>query len=841
MLSDAEVKNEFKKKAQQHPEQYYPVETLKELGFKRKQCACCQWFWTTINAQHCGEPACSGGFGFIGNSPAKKRLSYTDVWKRFSKIHEKLGYTPIKRYPVVARWNSTVDFTIASIAAFQPFVVTGEVEPPANPLIIPQFCLRFPDIDNVGITGHHVGFVMMGQHAFVQPENYNKDKYVKDHLEWLNQGMGLSNEDIIVHEDSWAGGGNFGPCVEFFSKGLEISNQVYMQYEVTSSGAKELKIKVLDMGQGQERAAWFTQGKASIYETSFPDVVKKLRDLTGVEFDEEFMKKFAPLSSLLNVQEVSDINLAWNNVAKKLSMNLQDLRKKILPLAGLYSVAEHTRALLISIHDGALPSNVGGMYNLRVILRRALSFIDRYKWNIDICDVAEWHVKELKEQYPELEHSLISVRKILEVEKLKYNATKQKTASTVQKVIDKDLTTEKLIELYDSQGITPELLKEEAEKINKEINVPENFYSLVADRHAGKEQETSAEREEKIYFGSVNPTSALYFGDWKLVECRSKVASIKDKYVVLDQTVFYPVSGGQIHDEGTINGQKVIDVFKQDTLIVHKLAEKPNFFVNDTVNCKVDFERRKQLTQHHTSTHIINASARKVLGLHINQASAKKAVDHAYIDVTHYELISDEDLKKIEDEANNIVKSCIPIIKLFMPRSEAEKKYTPHIYQGGVAPGKELRIVNIENVEVEACGGTHLNNTSEAELIKILKSTKVKDGVVRIFFVAGKAAKDYVFEQLNLISALAKELDVPPNRIPSRAEELFEKWKLARKAVNKDKQINLKELELSKKEIYSGDIVKKLSELLKTQPEYLVKSIQRFKREFEEFKNKLKH
>ncbi|MEM4366465.1 MAG: alanine--tRNA ligase-related protein, partial [Candidatus Woesearchaeota archaeon] len=192
-------------------------------------------------------------------------------------------------------------------------------------LVIPQFCLRFPDIDNVGITGHYVGFVMMGEHAFVPPEKYDTNSYLRHHLMWLNEGMGLPSEELTIHEDVWAGGGNFGPCLEFFSRGLEISNQVYMQYEHTTSGIKELKIKVLDMGQGQERAAWFTQGLANSYEASFPEVIKKLRKITGIGYDEKLMSQFAQYSPYLNVNEAKDINAAWASVAERLGIDLKEL------------------------------------------------------------------------------------------------------------------------------------------------------------------------------------------------------------------------------------------------------------------------------------------------------------------------------------------------------------------------------------------------------------------------------------------------------------------------------------------------------------------------------------
>ena len=176
MRPDKEVKKEFKLKASKDYEKFYAVKVLREEGFMRKHCDCGTYFWTADEKQNtCGDPNCSGGFRFFENNPAKKKLDYIKTWKRFAKLFKKWGYTPIPRYPVTARWRDDTDFVQASIYDFQPFVVSGEVKPPANPLVVPQFCLRFNDIDNVGITGaHYVGFVMIGQHAFLPKEQFDQ-------------------------------------------------------------------------------------------------------------------------------------------------------------------------------------------------------------------------------------------------------------------------------------------------------------------------------------------------------------------------------------------------------------------------------------------------------------------------------------------------------------------------------------------------------------------------------------------------------------------------------------------------------------------------------------------
>ncbi|MBI2655600.1 alanine--tRNA ligase [Candidatus Woesearchaeota archaeon] len=854
MNADKEVKTDFKIKASKDPDKYYATSVLKKEGFTRKRCnKCGTYFWSVTHENACGNPACSGGFRFIGNTPAKKELDYIGVWKEFSSLFKKWGYTPIKRYPVVARWREDTDFVQASIYDFQPYVVSGEVEPPANPLVVPQMCLRFNDIDNIGITGaHYCAFVMIGQHAFMKPKDWNQEKYFTDIHNWLKQGLGLPNDEIKFHEDAWAGGGNFGPCMEYFSRGLELGNQVYMMYEQTPGGSRELNLKVLDMGMGHERNAWFTQGKSTSYETTFPTVVRKLYEVTGVETDKHLMQKFLPYSSYLNVDEVENIDSVWNDVANKIGYDVDELRKKIQELAALYSVAEHSRALLVALSDGALPSNVGGGYNLRVILRRALSFIDKHKWDIYLPDLCRQHANYLEPLFPELMQNLDEVEKILDVEKSKYEATKQKTNSMISKLIKEDIDEKKLLVLYDSYGITPELVSEEAQKFDKKINVPENFYARVAELHENREQEHATEKEEKLNLEGVPDTKALYYADYKKNRFKAKVLKIIENKVILDETYFYPTSGGQLHDLGTLNNQNVIDVFRQGKVIIHVLNQKPEFSEGVEIEGEIDLQRRLQLAKHHTATHLINAAARKVLGSHINQAGAKKDIDKATIDLTHYENITDEQLNEIEKEANRLVKENIEVESRFLPRTEAEQAYGMGIYQGGAVPGKTLRIVNIKGIDVEACGGTHLHNTSEAGEIKILKATKISDGIVRLYFTAGEAAQKEKKQEKEILEEAARLLGVKIENLPSAVNNLFEEWKFYKKLNEKLQKYPNKKDDLIAKAVaekidstlkleeFKGNVLDKVGETLKTQPEHVVKTIKRFLKELEEYRNKLK-
>ncbi len=841
--TDKELKQIFKKIASKNPDAYFPTKELRELGYMRKNCECCgKFFWTTLKLRKvCGDPTCSGGFNVVIDNPSEVKLSFIGVWEKIVEILEPRGYVPIKRYPCVARWNPTSEFTIASISAFQPYVITGEVEPPAKKLIIPQFCLRFNDIENVGITGsHNTGFVMIGQHTFVPPEEWNQGELFMDIHDFIHKGVGLAKEEITIHEDSWAGGGSFGCSLEFFSRGVELFNQVYTMFEQTPDGPRELKLKVLDMGLGQERVAWFSQGTPNMYEAIFPFVLSKLREITNIELDLELYNKFSKYSAYLNVDEVEDMDEAWNRVAVELNLGVKDLKSKIMPMTALYSIAEHARTLLFGINDGKLPSNVGGGYNLRVIFRRAISYIDKFKWNIDMADVCVWHAEELKDIFPEVSEHLSEIREILNVEKDKFYATKEKAGKILEKVLEKgEISNDLLIELYDSNGISPDMVKITARKYGVKVKIPENFYNLVVEKHEKLEQIHATGKEIELDLKDIPETRSLYYYDYTETTNEAKVLKIFDKMVILDQSVAYPTSGGQLHDIGKINNQKFNDVFKQGNYVVHVLNNKPTFKVGDIVKLEVDKKWRQQLSQHHTATHIVNAAAREVLGSHVNQAGARKTLKNSHLDITHYEQIPKEKILEIEKKANKIVEQKLDLNLSFIPRSEAEKKYGMTIYQGGAVPGKNLRIVDIPGVDVEACGGTHLNNTSETGYIHITKSQKIQDGIVRLTFVAGSATDKLKEKHKRILEELKGILKVDRKQLVGRVKELLEKWKNVNKALKSGK-VDEQDLHLTSSETFEGDVLSEVSQFLNTKKESIPNKVRKFYSEWNEAINKLR-
>ena len=827
LLSEKEMKKRVKDEASSDPDRFFPTEVMRETGLERKTCPQCgTYFWTADpDRRVCGEPACEGGYSFIGKDNCIHKMDFIGVWKRFSDLFEKRGYTPIKRYPSISRWNPTSEFTLASITDFQPYVVRGSVKPPANPLVVPQTCLRFNDVDNVGITGrHNTGFIMIGQHAFVTEEEYDQPKYFEDIHAWLVEGMGIPLKDIVYHEDAWAGGGNFGCSLEFFSKGLEIGNQVYTMYERDGDDLKGLDIRVLDMGMGQERPAWFSHGTPTAYEPNFPTVMKRLFEIAGMKEageEKEVMKDFLPYSGLLNMDETDDIRKVWSDIASGIGVDVKFLKDSVMRHAGLYSIADHSRALLFALTDGGLPSNSGGGYNLRLIYRRAMEFINRYGWDIDMADVCHWHASYLVPQFPEMLEAVDEVREILDHEKGKYYATKEKARSTVERLVKKQekghsVTEEDLLKLYDSQGITPDLLVDSG----LDIEVPSDFYRKVSELHEGSGAQARTQKEYEIPLGGHPPTEVLYYDDYMMLEFEGEVLDVIEDNVVLDRTAFYPTSGGQLHDIGRLEGPEdleVVDVFKQDNLIVHKVqGDLSSLKPGQVMKGYIDPERRRQLAQHHTTTHIINGVARKTLGDHIWQAGAEKTEEKGRLDITHYETLDKDQLEALEKGANDIIENELEVKSMILPRDEAERRYGFRLYQGGAVPGERLRIVSIEGLDTEACGGTHLKNTSEARRVTITGTKKIQDGILRLEYVAGRRAREMYEQDLSDLNAIMWMMGLTdPESLEERSRNLFDAWKKVRKFRSKSRKMDedrkKEALESLHSDLTASDAMKSLS------------------------------
>jgi alanyl-tRNA synthetase len=750
------------------------VELFKEKGFERKQCKSCgKFFWTLKDQEVCNDSLCKG-YVFLEKQLAKK-MDYFKTWEAVKDFFVKNGHTALKRYPTICRWYPLY-FTIAGIVDFYRIAdekITFEF--PANPIILSQPCLRFNDIPNVGLTGkHYTCFDMIQQSSVYGKSGYWKDKCIELDYDLLTKVLEIKPEEINFLEDAWVGYGAFGYSLEFFVGGLEMGNAVFTEFEGDLSKYSVMKEKIIDMGAGLNRFCWLGQRTPTSYEAVFGPLIEKMIKKAGIEYDEKFFSKYSKFAAYLDFTE-SNVEKEKERIAKILKISLEELYKKTSPMEKLYAIADHSKTLLFALSDGGLPSNVGGGYNLRVVLRRALNFIEHLGSPFSIEEIIEEQAKYLKPMNPELIENLNHINKILDSERKKYKETKERVKGIVESLAKEKITEEKLIELYDSQGINPELIAE----VNNKIKIPSDFYAKVTEKHL---QEKEGKEEKKMDVTGIAKTKKLYYENEKLFEFKAKVLKIEGEDVVLDQTAFYPRGGGQEPDIGFINDSEVYDVEPYGDVIFHRV-KNPDFKVGDTVIGNVNVDRREQIKKHHTSTHLINMATRELLGNHIWQAGSKKDIDKAHLDLTHYESLTEEQRKKIEDFANNLIKKKIKVKKEVLSRSIAEEKYGFVIYQGGSIPETTLRIISIAGIDSEACGGLHVDNTEEIEEVFIFSTKRVQDGVIRVEYVAGKDLVKKTREKILVEKKISEE------RLKRKMKEITEEKNKIKNLKEKSKKL----------------------------------------------------
>lgn len=827
-LSKDLLKKEFSKNANEH----YKVALFDKEGFTRKQCKVCKrYFWSIKDRETC-EDTSHTEYSFFKKKPAS--ISYVDFWKKFADFFKKNGHTEIKKYPVVSRWRKDLYFTIASIQDFQR-IEAGKMgfEYSANPLIVPQICLRFGDIENVGVTGRHfTGFMMAGQHSFNYPkEGYWKDRCIDLNYEFITKVLGVRKEELVYSEDVWAmpDFSEFGPSLESFANGSELVNSVFTQFESVNGKIKELEGKVVDVGWGFDRLLWFYTGYDNAYEAVFHGVLEKVRKKTGRDFETDAFKKFAKVSGELDVDVLKNARERELQLLKHVGITLDEYEKKAKPIQGLYAVFDHARTLMFAIADGALPSNIGGGYNLRMILRRALDFIERYQLGIELTEVARLIAEDLKPLYPELVESLDAkeFETVVKIEKERYYKSRENAKQIVGNLIGKgkEISMQQLKTLYESNGITPEFLTNAAAAKGIEIKLPENIYeNLIQGDLVKKEKQKKA---GLLLPEGLEPTKQLYY-EFK-TEAKPKVIFMKGRYVVLDETPFYPEGGGQAADRGKINGIVVKDVQKYGgDVIVHTLEKEPDFKVGAVVEAQVDRDARRRITAHHTATHLISGAARKFLGRHAWQEGTRKEPEKAHIDIAHYDKLSEAELRGIEAIANGWIFDGIRVEANNIPRGEAEAKYGFEIYQGHGVPAKTMRIVTIRDkkgrlLDAQACGGLHaINQENILGIIKIINSYRSHDGIVRIEFVAGPSGLDYfdsedaeLHEDSRLMNAELFKVHEKIVEVKKEQQANYDKLKEYIDAIAREMADSLKGAKLIDKEVdFPRDVMRKIADQL---------------------------
>ncbi|PIU21307.1 MAG: alanine--tRNA ligase [Candidatus Diapherotrites archaeon CG08_land_8_20_14_0_20_34_12] len=792
MANKEELRKQFTKEWEKH----YKIEFLVKKGFQRKQCKKCgRYFWSLdSNRNVCADSTCAR-YDFIGKGTTN--MGYVETWREIEKYFTKKGHVSIPRYPTVCRWRDDLYFTNASIIDFQPYVVSGEIEPPGNPLIVPQASLRFGDIENVGVTGqHYSSFIMFGQHAFNSQKTglfYWKNEALEHDFTYVTKILGIKPEKLCFQEEVWAGGGTFGPCIEYCADGVELGNCVFMQFKELPGGKyEELKTKVIDMGAGLERLAWFTNGTPTSYDITFEQVLKKMLKYAGLKIDRKLFERYAKLSGALDA-DGADLKKEWEILAKKLEYDKKELMNTIRPVQAIYAIADHLKTILYATTDGMLPSNSGGGYNLRILLRRCFGFNEEFSLNMNLPEILFEHAEALKDFDYTLKEGVPTAAAVVGEEFKKYKSTTERGSVLVSTLLDKakkgeKISNEKMVELYESHGIPMEFIAEQAKKKNIDLEIPANFYGMLAK----KNEKTIEKISREIDVSKFKKTEELFYIDRYLQEFDAKVLGIIDNAIILDKTLFYAESGGQESDTGFLNDIKVEEVQKKEGIFLHYVENTRKFKVGQTVIGKINWERRHALMKHHTATHLLNAACREVLGKHTWQAGAHKKENESHLDITHYKHITDEEMRTIELLVNRWIQANYEVKMFSLMRNEAEAKYGFRLYQGGYVPGKVLKIVEIPTVDVEACGGTHVSRTGELGFFKILKKESIQDGVERITFATGLAALAKINEQEDLLTKAAENLSVPKQDLAKATERFFKEWKEQKKIIEKTQESNSK-------------------------------------------------
>jgi alanyl-tRNA synthetase len=818
------------------PEEEYSLPFFKETGYVRKLCQRCgKYFWTQTPSQEtCGEASSSGcaNYTFINNPPTKKSYTLPEMRESFLSFFERYGHVRIKPYPVVARWRDDIYLTHASIIDFQPYVTDGISPPPANPLVLSQPCIRLVDIANTGPTfgRHETIFEMGGAHAFNYPDKevYWKDQTVRYHHDWVTRDLGVKSDEVVYKEEVWSGGGNAGPCVESIIRGLEVATLVFMQFKVINSEFVKSPIRTVDTGYGIDRYAWLSQGSPSGFHAIYGDLLDRIFKMAGLsKIDNQLLTKAAKVSGIVSLDKTASRLETRKKEAELVGKSVRDLDKFLVPIENVFAVADHTKCLSFILSEGVVPSNIQEGYLARLIFRRVFRLLKMLGIQDKLYDIIGMQIDLWSKDYPHLKQMQNEIVEMLKVEEEKFADTIMRGEGMVKRIAAQ-LKAEKetqipigtLTELYDSHGLPPETVKQSAENEGLNVEVPDNFYVLIAQKHMQVSKPVEEEPSQAEWLANAvkdaPETKQLYYQDQYMKEFEAKVLEVlNDEYVVLDRTCFYPEGGGQPADKGYLafnkNRVEVIDVQKVGRVIVHKAHGTPPK-VGDMVRGVIDWEKRYSLMKNHTATHVIGGAAKRVLGQHVWQYGTQKGHESSRLDISHYRRLTLDEVQKIETLANEAVQRNIPVETVFLPRNEAENRYGFRLYQGGAVPGKEIRVVKAGDWDVEACAGTHLKSTGEIGFIKIVHTERVQDGVERLTYSVGLSALKAVQKNEQLMWDVSETLNAPLEKLGKTAEKLVKELKEA----NAEKKKLIKELaerESSGLEAESAEQIKKVKGL----------------------------
>jgi alanyl-tRNA synthetase len=760
-----------------------------------------------------------------------------DIRSHFLDFFASKEHARVDSSPLVPRNDPTLMFTNAGMVQFKN-VFTGLENRDYKRAATSQKCVRaggkHNDLDNVGYTArHHTFFEMLGNFSF---GDYFKEEAITNAWTLLTKEFGLPEEKLIVtvyHTDDqaadlwkkiagltddriiriptsdnfWSMGdtGPCGPCSEIFydhgdkiwggppgspeedgDRFIEIWNLVFMQYEqVTPEERIDLPKPSIDTGMGLERIAAVLQGEHDNYNIDlFKALIAASEELTSTKAEGD-----------------------------------QQASHRV--------IADHLRASSFLIADGVLPSNEGRGYVLRRIMRRAMRHASLLGAEDPLMHRLFPVLKnEMGAAYPELGRAEALITETLHLEETRFRKTLERGLGLLDEASNAlgkgdELDGATAFKLYDTFGFPLDLTQDALRRRDISVDV-DGFNAAMEKQKADARAAWAGSGEaadDRIWFEIREEQGATEFlgydteiaegvvlalvVDGKQVE---KVAKGDSVSLVVNQTPFYGESGGQMGDKGAIRFEggslEITDVKKRgEGLFVHlgKIVEG-TLGLNDPVELEVDHAARAGSRSHHSATHLIHEALREVLGDHVAQKGSLVAPDRLRFDFSHQKAISDEDLAIVEEMSNEIVRQSSPVETRLMAVDDAREMGAMALF--GEKYGDEVRVVSMgkamrgektgKTYSLELCGGTHVSNTGEIGLVKLLGESAVSSGVRRIEALTGEAAMEYMAGQEKLVKTISDTLKVPPHKAAERVTQLVdERKKLERELAEAKKQLAL--------------------------------------------------
>ena len=737
------------------------------------------------------------------------KLGVNEIRERFLSFFESKGHLRLPSFPLIPQNDNSLLLINAGMAPLKPYF-TGKEIPPRKRVTTCQKCIRTPDIERVGKTARHgTFFEMLGNFSFGDYfkheatswawEFVTKDlKFPEDKLYvtiyedddeafdiWTKEvGVDPSHISRMGKEDNFweIGTGPCGPCSEiYYDRGekygcgkpdckvgcecdrfVEFWNLVFTQFDKDENGVyNRLAHPNIDTGMGLERMAVIMQDVDNLFEIdTVRNIMLEISRVAGVEYGKGAK---------------SDVSLRV--------------------------ITDHIRSTTFMVCDGVCPSNEGRGYVLRRLLRRAarhgrlLGIKGTFLYNI-----ADTVIRESENAYPQLAEKRDYIKRVIKIEEERFSETIDSGLSILEgKIAELEKNGEKLLggedafRLYDTYGFPIDLTVEILEEKGLEADIDGFNAQMQQQKERSREGRKVGEEaawSEDIY-QTLSKDIKTEFVGYDNKECTATVSVIvkdgeladsvsdgEDAVVILDKTVIYGESGGQIGDRGTLCGSgfkmTVTDSKKlgDGKILHHVTVDEGTASVGDSVTVTYDVKKREATARNHSATHLLQKALREVLGSHIEQAGSMVDENRLRFDFSHFQAVTPEQLADVERRVNAAILAAYPIEIKQMPVDEAKKLGAMALF--GEKYGDTVRVVNMGGYSIELCGGCHLKNTSEAGLCKIVSEGGVAAGVRRIEAVTGEGVLKYIEEKNAIITESAAALKTTEGELVHRCENVME-------------------------------------------------------------------